>query len=173
MGVRNYLVEGVSGAGKTSVAEELERRGYHVIHGDRVLAYHGDPETGEKLRRPPGLSPIETAEWGYPRWIWPVDTVRALQADQGHTSTFFCGGTRNVGKFIEGFDKIFVLDVGRETLKSRLAHRGDDEFGGKPEELGIVLRYQALQETIRPDSIRIDTGVPISQVVDTILSHCV
>lgn len=155
------------------MAEELERRGYHVIHGDRVLAYHGDPETGEKVLRPPGMSAIETAEWGYPRWIWPADTVRALQADHAHVSTFFCGGTRNVGKFIQGFDKIFVLDVGRETLKSRLAHRGDDEFGGKPEELGIVLRYQALQETIRPDSIRIDTGVPISQVVDTILSHCV
>ncbi len=29
MGVRNYLIEGVSGAGKTSVCDELRRRGYH------------------------------------------------------------------------------------------------------------------------------------------------
>jgi len=49
MGVRNYLIEGVSGTGKTAVAEEIQRRGYHVIHGDRELAYHGDPETGEPL----------------------------------------------------------------------------------------------------------------------------
>jgi predicted ATPase len=28
MGVRNYLIEGVSGTGKTTVAEELQRRGY-------------------------------------------------------------------------------------------------------------------------------------------------
>ena len=33
MGARNYLIEGVSGSGKTTVAEELERRGYQVIHG--------------------------------------------------------------------------------------------------------------------------------------------
>ncbi|AYM10877.1 hypothetical protein At1D1108_12480 [Agrobacterium tumefaciens] len=49
MGRRNYLIEGVSGAGKTSVATELQQRGLHVIHGDRELAYKGDPETGEPM----------------------------------------------------------------------------------------------------------------------------
>ena len=46
MGVRNYLIEGVSGTGKTAVCTELQRRGYQAIHGDRELAYQGDPETG-------------------------------------------------------------------------------------------------------------------------------
>jgi broad-specificity NMP kinase len=49
MGVRNYLIEGVSGTGKTSVCNELRRRGYHAINGDRELSYKGDPETGEPL----------------------------------------------------------------------------------------------------------------------------
>jgi predicted ATPase len=31
MGRRNYLIEGISGAGKTAVATELQRRGYHAI----------------------------------------------------------------------------------------------------------------------------------------------
>ena len=53
MGVRNYLIEGGSGTGKTTVANELQRRGFHVIHGDRELAYHGDPETGEPTDRDP------------------------------------------------------------------------------------------------------------------------
>jgi broad-specificity NMP kinase len=39
VGRRNHLVEGVSGTGKTSVCDELQRRGYHAIHGDRDLAY--------------------------------------------------------------------------------------------------------------------------------------
>ena len=47
MGRRNYLIDGVSGAGKTAVCTELQRRGYHAIHGDRELAYQGDPETGQ------------------------------------------------------------------------------------------------------------------------------
>jgi predicted ATPase len=48
MGKRNYLIEGVSGAGKTAVCTELQRRGYQAIHGDRELVYRGDPETGRK-----------------------------------------------------------------------------------------------------------------------------
>ncbi len=46
MGVKNYLIEGVSCTGKTTVCNELQKRGYHAIHGDRELAYQGDPETG-------------------------------------------------------------------------------------------------------------------------------
>jgi broad-specificity NMP kinase len=47
MGMRNYLIEGVSGTGKTSVCKELQRRGYYAINGDTELAYQGDPETGK------------------------------------------------------------------------------------------------------------------------------
>ena len=46
MGVKDYLIEGVSCTGKTTVCNELQKRGYHAIHGDRQLAYQGDPETG-------------------------------------------------------------------------------------------------------------------------------
>ena len=48
MGMRNYLIEGVSGTGKTSVCKELQRRGYYAINGDTELAYQGDPETGKQ-----------------------------------------------------------------------------------------------------------------------------
>ena len=41
MGIRNYLIEGVSGTGKTSVCKELQRRGYYAIDGDTELAYQG------------------------------------------------------------------------------------------------------------------------------------
>ena len=55
MGIKNYLIEGGSGTGKMCVATEVERRGHHVVHGDRVLAYVGDPETGQALAgRPEG-----------------------------------------------------------------------------------------------------------------------
>ena len=35
MGKKHNLIEGVSGAGKTTVATEREKRGSHVVHGDR------------------------------------------------------------------------------------------------------------------------------------------
>ena len=111
MGVKNYLIEGVSGTGKTAVAEELQRRGYHVIHGDRELAYVGDPETGEPLASPAHGSAADTVAWLNKHWIWPVDKVRSLIADQSNAVSFFCGGSRNFHLFIDLFDGVFVLDV--------------------------------------------------------------
>jgi adenylate kinase family enzyme len=78
MGVRNYLIEGVSGAGKTAVATELLRRGYQAIHGDRELAYRGDPETGLPIAPETGTP---TAAWMSEHQIWDVEKVKACIAD--------------------------------------------------------------------------------------------
>jgi len=46
MAKRNYLVEGLSGVGKSSVYEELIRRGYKAVSTDRAWSYYADPDTG-------------------------------------------------------------------------------------------------------------------------------
>jgi thymidylate kinase len=171
MGIRNYLIEGVSGTGKTTVAEELERRGHHVIHGDRTLAYVGDPKTGEPLDGPPH-DVTDTLRWGHEHWIWPVDKVKALIADRGHAKTFFCGGSRNFHHFIDLFDAVFVLDVDSETLNRRLAGRPQDEFGGRPAERALIARLHATKEDNPKVGVVIDATAPIGRVVDAILEKC-
>lgn len=158
MGERNYLIEGVSGTGKTSVCDELRRRGHHAVHGDRELAYQGDPETGE---------PLEGAS--HEHHIWRVDQVRAMVADHGMPVTFFCGGSRNFAKFIALFDGVFVLDVDPETLDRRLSGRGDDEFGGRPEEREFIARLHHTGEDIPATGTVIDATAPLATVVDEIL----
>ena len=172
MGVRNYLIEGVSGSGKTTVAEELQRRGHHVIHGDRQFAYYGDPESGEPLDWPSDKSERDTVEWGYRHWIWPIEKVRLLAADQRHAMTFFCGGSRNRHHFIDMFDEIFVLEVDPGALSRRLVARPEDEFGGKPIERELALRLQKTREDFPRNAVRIDATSPITRVVDEILSKC-
>lgn len=81
MGVRNYLIEGGSCTGKTAVCDELLRRGFHAVHGDRVLAYQGDPESGAVLDG-----------FLHEHHIWDVDRVRMLVADDDHAVTFFAVG---------------------------------------------------------------------------------
>lgn len=112
MGVRNYLIEGVSGTGKSSVCRELRARGYHAVDGDNELAYQGDPETGEP-----------TAGLTHEHHIWDVAKVAALLADRDAPVTFFCGGSRNFPRFIDRFDGVFVLDLDRDTLIQRLDAR--------------------------------------------------
>ena len=161
VGVRNYLVEGVSGTGKTSVCQELRRRGYHAINGDRELAYQGDPATGE---------PTDTAS--HHHHIWDVDRVRALAADDQQPVTFFCGGSRNWSKFVDLFDEVFVLDIDLGTLLRRLDERPPDEFGSKPSERDLVLRLHRTRQDIPATGARIDSTKPLTEVVDEIL-RCV
>lgn len=158
MGVRNFLIEGGSGTGKTSVCRELQRRGYHAVNGDTELAYQGDPATG---------LPVEGHT--HEHHLWRVDAVRALVADTDAPVTFFCGGSRNFGDFIALFDGVFVLDVDLETLNQRLDGRAEDEWGGRPSERELVLRLHVTREDVPSEGVVIDATVPLAQVVDEIL----
>ena len=156
--MRNYLIEGVSGTGKTSVCNELQRRGYQAINGDRELAYQGDPDTGKPTD---GLT--------HEHHIWHVDKVKALVANKDEVVTFFCGGSRNFSKFLDLFDGVFVLEVDLDTLNRRLDERPEDEWGGKPTERELIARLHQTKEDIPKNGIVIDATAPLARVVDEIV----
>jgi thymidylate kinase len=159
VGIKNYLIEGLSGTGKTSVCDELQRRGYDAVHGDRELAYQGDPETGE---------PTDSS--AHENHIWHVDKVKALVANQDEPVTFFCGGSRNFAKFIDLFDGVFVLEVDLETLNRRLDERPDSEWGGgKPTDRELIARWHRTKEDVPNNGIFIDATAPIAKVADEIV----
>ena len=158
MGIRNYLIEGVSCTGKTAVCRELRRRGYHAINGDTELAYQGDPRTGQPVS---GNS--------HAHHIWNVDKVRTMAADQSHPASFFCGGSRNFSSFIGLFDRVFVLEVDLDTLNQRLAERPKSEWGGKEAERELIRRLHATAEDVPRRGIPIDAAAPLERVVDDIL----
>jgi gluconate kinase len=161
VGIRNYLVEGVSATGKTSVCHELRRRGFHAVNGDTDLAYQGDPRTGEPSTGAP-------SHWHH---IWDVDAVRALVADTSAPCTFFCGGSRNFVAFQHRFDAVFVRDIDQSTLVQRLDQRPGDEYGAHPEERALIMRLHRTGEDTPTGGVRIDATAPLGEVVDEILRH--
>ncbi len=126
MAKRNYLVEGLSGVGKTSVYEELIRRGYTAINTDRAWAYSADPETGM-----PGSV-------GHDSWMWDQRAaVSELEAPEPEV-LFVCGSARNSDRFLPYFTKVFNLQIDDDTMRRRLEARTDDDWPLGEEGVGLT-----------------------------------
>ena len=157
MARRNYLVEGLSGTGKSAVYEELIRRGYKAISTDRAWAYHADSETGL-----PG-GPIHHANW---RW----DQQRAVSELESPEPEllFVCGSSRDRDRFLHYFTKIFNLRIDDETMRRRLQERTDNDWPLGQEGVELALRLNRSDE--KPaGAIDVDATQPLNQVVDELL----
>ena len=157
MAKRNYLVEGLSGTGKSSVYEELIRRGYMAISTDRAWSYSADPDTGL-----PG-GPI-----GHDTWMW--DQPRAVsELERPEPDVLFvCGSSRNRDHFLPHFTKIFNLRIDDDTMRRRLEGRTEDDWPLGPE--GVELMLELNQSDEGPaGAIDVDATHPLNQVVDELL----
>ena len=108
-------------------------------------------------------------------YIWDVEKVKTLVANQGEAVTFFCGNSRNCSKFIDLFDGVFVLEIDLVTLNRRIDERvalDPTDWGAKPAEREIIARLHQTKEAIPSSGVTIDATRPLEQVVDKILSKC-
>lgn len=161
MGIRNYLIDGGSGTGKTTVCDELQRRGFQAIHGDREL--RDKPELGEGRATERHLPPR-----------WDVAKVKALLASRDEAVTLLCGGCRNSSEFVDLLDGVFVLEVGDlATVMQRIDERvlvDPSDWGGRQEERDVITRLHHTKEGVA-EGRAIDATGSLQSVVDEILRH--
>lgn len=157
MAKRNYLVEGLSGVGKTSVYEELIQRGYTAINTDRAWSYNGDPETG-----------IPGGPAGHDTWVW--DQRAAISELEGPEPEmlFVCGSSRNSDRFLPYFTRVFNLRIDDHTMRRRLELRTDDDWPLGQEGVELMLKLNQSGERLA-GAIDIDATRPLDQVVDELL----
>jgi hypothetical protein len=157
MAKRNYLVEGLSGAGKSSVYEELIRRGYMAISTDRAWKFHADPDTG-----------LSGGRGHYDNAVWDQQkAVRELESPEPDV-LFVCGSSRNRDRFLPYFTKVFNLRIDDDTMLRRLDERTNNEFGKQHEEVELMLRLNCSDE--KPaGAIDVDAAQPLRKVVDELL----
>ncbi len=154
---RNYLVEGLSGTGKSSVYEELLRRGHAAISTDRAWAYHADPETG----LPGGPATHET-------WMWdPQKAVGELESLE-HEVLFVCGSSRNRDHFLSYFTRVFNLRIDDATMRRRLEARTEDDWPLGQAGVDLMLELNRSDEG-PAGAIDVDATRPLDQVVDELL----
>ncbi len=157
MAKRNYLVEGLSGAGKSSVYEELIRRGYKAVSTDRAWKCRADPGTDSPDR------PVH-----YDNSMWDQQKALSELASPEPEVLFVCGSSGNRDRFLPYFTKIFNLRIDDDTMRRRLHERTNNEFGKQPGEVELMLRLNRSDE--KPaGAIDVDATQPLHQVVDELL----
>lgn len=108
------LVTGISGAGKTTVLEELRRRGHRTVDTD----YDGWE--------------LSDAGWDQPR----MDCLLSTYPD-----VVVSGTVENQGDFYDRFEHVVLLSAPLHVLLERVAHRTNNPYGASASQRDEIAGY--------------------------------
>lgn len=165
--MNKYLITGRAGSGKSTVWEEMQRRGVESLDGDKVpgLSRWEDPKTGEPVK----VNALELTNTTTANWNWNPDLMQEILQRPG--KLFFCGSSDNQFRFHPFFDKVFVLTVSPETQRQRLTDRNHN-YGKDPWLQTEIIKEQIefTKQAIQLGALAVDSERPIRAVVDEILA---
>ena len=144
------LITGMSGVGKSSLLQELARRGYHTVDTD-YGDYH-ETVDGERL--------------------WREDRIAALLAEDA--PLIVSGTTRNQVVFYPLFDHIVLLSAPAAVLVERLRTRTTNPYGKDPAQIAETLEYLDTVEPLLREAATLEvvTTIPVGRVADIVVAHC-
>jgi len=165
-------ITGNSGAGKSSVRNELQKRGYEAHDTDEGgITSWRHKVTDEAVIRPTDTKD-RTKEW-YEEHDWKMSRpkVQELASKAKNKTIFLCGSTSNAGEMLDLFGKIIFLEINKDTLRTRLINRTDNDFGKAPDELDNILGWhKSFEDEYRLyGATMVDAARPLSVVVDNIV----
>jgi broad-specificity NMP kinase len=167
------FITGTSGAGKSTVREELGRRGAQAYDTDEdEIAQWTNKITG-------GITPLTADAHRTPEFLaqndWKADPERVRHlANRGEgEAVFLCGFIGNEEEVWPFFDQVFLLSIDEATMRRRLLTRTAHDFGKKPHELELLLAWNEVISAhyVARGAIVIDGTKTPASVVDEILSH--
>jgi gluconate kinase len=167
------LITGCSGAGKTTIAAVLARRGLAVIDADDdpVLARFVDA-AGAVVEEEPAEPDLD---WlSRHSWAWDPTRLDELIAAAAPATLYVCGGAANELELADRFTHVFLLEIDEPTMLARLDARRDYHDWGHIGDTREHLRrfLPGYQDRLRTfGAIPIDARQPLDHMVDAILAQ--
>lgn len=136
------LVTGMSGTGKTTVLDELRRRGLRTVDTD----YDG---------------------WAQPGGTWDEPRMDALLASCD--DLVVSGTVDNQGRFYDRFHHVVLLSAPLEVLLERVGRRANP-YGRTPEQRAEIAGYVRTVEPLlrRGATVELDGRRPVAELADTV-----
>ena len=168
-------ITGCSGAGKSTIAAVLARRGLAVIDADDdpLLARSVDAAGNVVEEREEPEAP-DFAWLSRHSWAWNPARLDELIRAAAPATLYVCGGADNELELADRFTQVFLLEIDEPTMLARLDARRDYHDWGRIGDTREYLRRRLpeIQARLRAfGAIPIDARQPLGQVVDAILSH--
>lgn len=138
--MKKIYITGVPGIGKSTVAKELNKRGIFTFDIDFVegLCDWRNKKTNEKIDgdNKPNIEWLQAHDW-----VCNVEKLKEI-LNQDKKIIVAVGIAANQNRYLDLFDKIFLLQCKEKTFLDRMANRkGGNEFGEFPEERQYVLNF--------------------------------
>lgn len=160
--MKNILITGMSGTGKSTVIRALVTRGYRAVDtdSDEWCVWTDDPMAD-------GLLATTTER----DWIWREERIDHLLKDRYADILFVSGCKSNQSRFYQDFDHIVLLSASTDVILDRLATRTTNDYGKSDEERLQVLWYLETVEPLlrRSSDVEIDTGATSLEDVVSVL----
>ena len=120
-------ITGCSGAGKTTIAGELARRGVTCIDADddEFLARSVDA-AGHVVEEPEAP---DLAWLARHYWAWDAARRDELIAAAEPATLHVCGGAANELELADRFTHVFLLEIDEPTMLARVDAREDNDWG--------------------------------------------
>ena len=168
-----FLVTGNPGSGKTTLADELVRRGLLGIDpdDDAELSYFED-DAGTPTRK--SESPEQPDEhWlRTHHWVWSRSRLQEI-VRQHQAPLFVCGIAFNIHQVVDLFERIFLLRIDAETQEQRLLAYDAANQKGRNEALRQQIRegrpiFEA--QMLELGAVVLDGTAPTPAVADQLLA---